>query len=168
MVIKLNRDTVYWDWKNSTNGCIYLACLCVNVAMQHDSCAISQKKAWLPSLLSYYSHGWASPIARQLFCSTLACLKSCQLHQCRVIHALQKWAGQAFYCSLFSLGVDKQVSGQIPEAHEIYLRWTPVWLATKSFIVGQPHRTQSNIDENSSSVARWWWVCRKGRNLSRC
>jgi len=24
------------------------------------------------------------------------------------------------------LGVDKQVSGQIPEAHEIFLRWTPV------------------------------------------
>jgi len=53
------------------------------------------------------------------------------------------------------------------EAHQIFLRWTPVWLISSS--VGQPRRTQSNINENSlSSVAHLWWVLRKGCNLSIC
>ena len=67
-----------------------------------------------------------------------------------------------------------QESGQIPEAHDIFLRWTPVWLAAEEH--KEFHQLDSLVVHNPtlmktlclSSVSHLWWVHHKGRNLSKC
>ena len=111
-------------WHNSVTNSDICACVCVKVATQHDSCNNNQRK--LGSKPAVILQSWLSFFdCSAAFSFHLVCLKSHQLHLCKLIPALQKWDGASI--SLLMLQHAFQVTGQIPEVHEIHQRWTPVW-----------------------------------------
>lgn len=133
----------------------FVACVCVKVATQHDSCNNNQRKLGskpaviLPSWLSFFNCSAA-------FSFHLVCLKSRQLHLCKLVRALQKWDGASI--SLLTLQHTFEVTGQIPEVHEIHQRWTPIWLIAEEHNLISWTVMPYTIQHRWKLSSTWWWV----------
>ena len=122
----------------------------------------------LPSLLSYCSHSWASPVARQLF-FPLSVPKVSSTSMQSTCTSEVSWVS----ISLLNLQHAFLIGSRLTRVaiHEIYLKWALVWLCWRV----EFHKLESHAVHNPTSVktlwlssVTWWWVRHEGHNFSKC